>query len=103
MIMNNQLIGLLIFYLSINLVAFLVMLMDKKKAAKSGVERISEAMLFFFAAAFGALGIYLGMLVLRHKTRKWYFMAGVPLLILQNLSFLYLLYLLLLNNPILLI
>ena len=101
--MNNQLIGILVFYIATSFVAFLVMLMDKRKATKIGAERISEAMLFFLAAAFGALGVYLGMLILRHKTRKWYFMFGIPLLILQNLSLLYLLYLLLVNNPVLLI
>ncbi len=69
------------------------MLIDKVKSIKHGSERISEGMLFFMAAAFGSLGIYAGMFVCHHKTRKWYFMIGVPILILQNLAFAYLLYL----------
>jgi uncharacterized membrane protein YsdA (DUF1294 family) len=93
MLINNQLIYISIFYLAINFVAFLIMLVDKNKASKLGAERISEAMLFFLATSFGALGVYLGMITLRHKTRKWYFMMGIPLLILQNIAFLYLLYL----------
>jgi uncharacterized membrane protein YsdA (DUF1294 family) len=47
-------------------------------------------MLFFLAAAFGSVGVYAGMFAFRHKTRKWYFAVGIPLLMLQNLAFLYL-------------
>lgn len=81
-------------YLAVNLIAFLIMLSDKSRSRKSGAERISEGMLFFMAAAFGSIGIYLGMFVFRHKTRKWYFIIGIPLLIFQNISTLYLIYLL---------
>ncbi len=77
----------------INISSFIIMLIDKVKSIKHGSERISEGMLFFMAAAFGSLGIYAGMFVCHHKTRKWYFMIGVPILILQNLAFAYLLYL----------
>jgi uncharacterized membrane protein YsdA (DUF1294 family) len=98
---NSQLLYISIFYLAINLVAFLIMLSDKKRSAKAGAERISEAMLFFLAASFGAFGVYLGMFVLRHKTRKWYFTIGIPLLIMENISLLYLLYLLLINDSVL--
>ncbi len=71
--------------LTINLLAFTIMAHDKRRSMRgSNPERISEGMLFFMAAAFGAIGVYAGMLLLRHKTRKWYFQVGIPLLILQN-------------------
>ncbi len=77
----------------INLVAFIVMADDKRRSIKGGAtERIPEGVLFFLAAAFGSIGVYAGMFTLRHKTRKWYFLIGIPLLIIQNLTSLYLLW-----------
>jgi uncharacterized membrane protein YsdA (DUF1294 family) len=84
---------ILIFFLAVNLIAFLIMLADKIRSAKPGAERISEGMLFFLAAAFGSIGIYAGMFAFRHKTQKWYFLIGIPLLIMQNAAMLYLVYL----------
>ena len=95
---DNTFLILLTIFAAINLFAFFVMLFDKNKAKNSGAERISEGMLFFMAAAFGSVGVYAGMLVFRHKTRKWYFIVGIPLIMLQNFSFLYLCYLLLGNQ-----
>jgi uncharacterized membrane protein YsdA (DUF1294 family) len=70
---------------SINIFSFLVMANDKRKSMASGnPDRIPEGVLFFLATAFGSIGIYLAMILLRHKTRKWYFQVGIPLLILQN-------------------
>jgi uncharacterized membrane protein YsdA (DUF1294 family) len=84
---------LLIIFAVINLLAFFIMLSDKIKSAKPGVTRISEGMLFFLATAFGSLGVYAGMFAFRHKTQKWYFLIGIPLLIVQNAATLYLIYL----------
>ncbi len=93
---NNQLfIGIIIFFLAINLLAFFVMMADKVKSRKRNAERISEGMLFFMATVFGSIGVYLGMFAFRHKTQKWYFLLGIPMLIIQNSAFLYLIYLLL--------
>ena len=64
---------------------------DKRKSMQSGnPERTPEGLLFFLAAAFGSAGIYAGMLTFRHKTKKWYFQLGIPLLIVENLTTLYL-------------
>ncbi len=69
----------------INIFSLLVMWIDKKRSMKSGnVNRIPEGVLFFLASIFGSVGIYLGMILFRHKTRKWYFQLGVPFLILQG-------------------
>jgi uncharacterized membrane protein YsdA (DUF1294 family) len=76
----------------LNLIAFLIMLDDKVKSADPNAERISEGLMFFLAAAGGSLGVYLGMFIFRHKTRKWYFLIGVPLLILENAAAAYVIY-----------
>jgi uncharacterized membrane protein YsdA (DUF1294 family) len=85
---EQLLIGLLAV---INIITFLVMANDKRRSTRNeNSHRIPEGLIFFMAAAFGSLGVYAGMLLLRHKTRKWYFQLGIPLLILQNLATLYL-------------
>lgn len=90
--MDTALLSISIFFLVINVTAFLVMLWDKSRSRKDGAERISEGTLFFLAAAFGSVGVYAGMFAFRHKTRKWPFILGIPLLMIQNLAFLYLAY-----------
>ncbi len=77
----------------INLIAFIIMLIDKIKSTKPGAERISEGMLFFMATVFGSFGVYAGMFAVRHKTQKWYFLIGIPLLMAENLATAYLIYL----------
>jgi uncharacterized membrane protein YsdA (DUF1294 family) len=86
---------------AINIIAFFVIGRDKRKSMRGGnPDRTSEGLLFFMATAGGAVGAYLGMLTFRHKTKKWYFQLGIPLLILQNLATLFALNL---KTPILLI
>lgn len=75
-----------------NLLSFIVTANDKRKSSRSHTDRTAEGLLFFLAIAFGSLGVYLAMLVFRHKTKKWYFQLGIPLLILQNTAASYLLY-----------
>jgi uncharacterized membrane protein YsdA (DUF1294 family) len=93
MLIDAKLFDILIFFLAINFVAFFIMFVDKNKSQRQGSERISEGVLFFLATLFGSLGIYVGMLAFHHKTKKWYFLVGIPLLIIQNLAFIYLIYL----------
>ena len=78
---------------AVNLIAFIIMLLDKIKSAKPGAERISEGMLFFMATVFASFGVYAGMFAFRHKTQKWYFLIGIPLLMAENLATAYLIYL----------
>ena len=73
-----QLLGL--YLLLVNLAAFLVMGLDKRRA-KRDKWRISEKALFLPAVLGGALGGVLGMRTFRHKTRHWYFRFGFPLLL----------------------
>ena len=77
-------------FAAINVLSFFMMWRDKRISVRGGnPDRTPEGILFFYAAALGAIGVYMGMLTLRHKTRKWYFQVGIPLLIIQNLVVLY--------------
>ena len=97
---SNTLLYLVIaLYLTINIFAFSVMLVDKMRSTRTGAERVSEGTLFFLATAFAAAGVYIGMFTFRHKTKKWYFLIGIPLLILQNAALAYLIFLYLTRVP----
>lgn len=98
MILDDKSLLVASIFAAINILAFLIMLIDKIKSTKSNAERISEGQLFFLATFFAALGVYLGMFTFRHKTKKWYFLIGIPLLIAQNLALVYLIYLYLVNR-----
>ena len=77
-------------FVTINAISFFIMARDKGKSVRGGnTERTPEGFLFFMTAAFGAIGVYVGMLAFRHKTKKWYFQLGIPLLILQNIVTVY--------------
>ncbi len=80
------------FFIATNIVAITAMFIDKERSRKDGTKRIPEGILFFMAAAFGSFGIYAGMFLLHHKIRKWYFLVGIPILMIENLAFLYLTY-----------
>ncbi len=80
----------LILYLSfMNIIGFSMMGIDKLKAKKN-LFRIPEAALFIIALVGGSIGSILGMLIFRHKTRHWYFLYGMPLLLILQLLLIYL-------------
>lgn len=67
----------------LNLAAFAAMGVDKRRA-KRGAWRIRERTLFLLALFGGGIGAIAGMWLFRHKTRHWYFVVGMPaILILQ--------------------
>jgi uncharacterized membrane protein YsdA (DUF1294 family) len=96
--MDDHLLGIGAFFLAMNGMAFLAMFRDKMRSRKKNAERISEGMLFFMATIFGSVGVFAGMFAFRHKTRKWYFVLGIPLLVAENCAFLYVVYQYLLNG-----
>ena len=74
---------LIIYLLVMNILGFLLMGIDKYKAKKRAF-RIPEATLFTVALIGGSIGTTLGMFTFHHKTRHWYFLYGMPgILILQ--------------------
>ena len=74
---------LLLWLLIWNIIAFLLMGIDKWKAAHESW-RIRERTLFLSAILGGSIGAILGMSLFRHKTQHRSFTAGMPaILILQ--------------------
>lgn len=74
--------SILIYYLVIiNLISFCLMGLDKSKARRH-VWRIPEKTLFGFAVLGGSVGAILGMHWFHHKTKHWYFVWGMPAILL---------------------
>ena len=67
----------------INIIAIIVCAADKIKA-QLNKWRISEKTLLAISAIGGALGMYITMLIIRHKTKHKTFMIGLPFLILVH-------------------
>jgi uncharacterized membrane protein YsdA (DUF1294 family) len=82
--------ALLHYLIIINIVTFLVYGIDKWKA-KQGSWRISEATLLMLAVIGGTIGILLGMQVWRHKTMHLKFKYELPLILVAQIAFIYLL------------
>ncbi len=69
----------------VNLTGFALMGVDKKRAIR-GAWRISEATLFFTALIGGSIGSILGMRFFHHKTKHWYFVWGMPAILLCQIA-----------------
>ena len=71
----------------LNVISFGLMAYDKR-CARQGKWRVPERRLFLATACFGGLGGVLGMKLLRHKTRHWYFKAFFPTLLIIQIALL---------------
>ncbi len=76
---------LIIYLVAANLAGLLAMGLDKKRA-KEGGWRIPEKTLFLVSFLGGSLGTLLGMYLFHHKTRHWYFVVGMPLILAFHLA-----------------
>ena len=73
----------LIYLIVLNLLGFSLMGMDKQRARRHQW-RIPERTLFLAALLGGSVGALTWMYFFRHKTKHWYFVIGIPaILILQ--------------------
>lgn len=80
---------MIIYLIIMNIVGLTVMWLDKRKAVRHKW-RIPEKTLFLISIAGGSIGTWSGMYIFRHKTKHWYFVIGMPLiLILQIAAFVY--------------
>ena len=75
---------LIIYFLFINMAGLFVMGIDKRKAIK-GAWRIPEKTLFLFSIIGGSIGTLSGMYLFHHKTKHWYFVIGMPLILIMQL------------------
>ncbi|MDO4405304.1 MAG: DUF1294 domain-containing protein [Atopobiaceae bacterium] len=70
-----------IYLVIINVVTFVTFAWDKHVAATGNnvSKRVPEAHLLALSLVGGSVGGLLAMYTVRHKTRKWYFVWGLPL------------------------
>lgn len=76
---------LFVYLVLINVLGFVLMLVDKYKARKN-LWRIPEATLMGVAALGGSVGSLAGMYLVRHKTRHPKFTVGIPLLLAAQIA-----------------
>lgn len=69
-----------IYLIFMNLIGFGLMGVDKQRARRRDW-RIPEKVLFGAALLGGSVGTWAGMYLFHHKTRHWYFVVGMPLIL----------------------
>ena len=72
--------NIIIYLISINIIALFAMYIDKRKA-KANKRRISEKTLFILVFLGGGVGGIAGMYLFRHKTKKARFVIGFPVIL----------------------
>ena len=82
---------LLIYLVIMNVIGFIMMAVDKYKA-KHHAWRINEKSFFLISLIGGSLGTIIGMYTFHHKTKHWYFVYGLPIILLGQVG-LWILYL----------
>ena len=68
-----------------NIIGYAFMGIDKSKA-KRGAWRIPEKWLFLAGLLGGSIGTWAGMYVFHHKTKHWYFVVGMPLILVAQIA-----------------
>ena len=76
---------LLVWLAVINLLTFIVYGADKRRARKVKW-RVPEKTLFLLPLLGGSIGALLGMRVFHHKTKHWYFVWGIPAILLAQIA-----------------
>ena len=76
---------LLVWLAVINLLTFIVYGADRRRAWK-GKWRVPEKTLFLLPLLGGSIGALLGMRVFHHKTKHWYFVWGIPAILLAQIA-----------------
>lgn len=85
----DVIVTIAIYLLVVNILALSLMGIDKLKA-KTGSFRIPEANLFLVAIIGGTPGAIIGMHLFRHKTKHWYFLYGLPAILIVQLVLVFL-------------
>ena len=79
---------IIIYFIVINVVTFIVYGIDKW-LAKHAMWRISEPTLIWLAIAGGSVGALLGMEVWRHKKSHKLFSYGIPMILVAQIAFIW--------------
>jgi uncharacterized membrane protein YsdA (DUF1294 family) len=73
-----------IYFIVINIISIVVTAVDKSKA-KHKKWRVPEKTLLILSAIGGAVGMYITMHLIHHKTKKMKFMVGIPAIFFSEL------------------
>lgn len=79
-----MMIFIIAYVIIINIIGLLSMFIDKYRAIKNKW-RIPEKTLFLIAILGGSIGSNIGMRLFRHKTKHWYFVFGMPAILIIQL------------------
>ena len=71
---------IILYVAAVNVISFIVMGVDKRRAVKRAF-RVPESTLFVLAIVGGSIGSIAGMHLFHHKTRHWYFLYGMPVIL----------------------
>ena len=74
---------IMIYLFAMNLLGLAVMAVDKNRA-KRHAWRIPEKSLFLVSLLGGSVGTWAGMYLFRHKTKHWYFVVGMPCILIAD-------------------
>ena len=83
--MDTWKIIVLAYFGVMSIVGFISMGVDKRKA-KNHSWRTPEAPLFLIALIGGSLGSVIGLWTFRHKTKHWYFVVFMPLILIAHIA-----------------
>ena len=67
-----------------NIIGLCIMGIDKAKAKKHAW-RIPEKTLFLVSLLGGSIETWAGMYLFRHKTKHWYFVVGMPVILIVQI------------------
>lgn len=81
-VVRNFMIGYLCV---INIIGLYVMAEDKRRARKH-LWRIPEKTLFLVSLLGGSIGTLAGMFLFHHKTKHWYFVIGMPAILIFQIA-----------------
>ena len=93
-IMNNIALSIFLAYIAvISIISIVVCIYDKKVSKKNRVElRTPEKSLLILSALGGSVAMFITMLIIRHKTKHFKFMVGIPVIMVIQAAAVFLLF-----------
>ena len=93
-IQNNLVLSIFLAYIAImSIISIVVCIYDKKISKKNRVElRTPEKTLLLLSALGGSVAMYITMLIIRHKTKHFKFMVGIPVIMVLQAALIFVLF-----------
>ena len=93
-IMDNLVLSILLAWVAIiSIISIVVCIYDKKISKKNRVElRTPEKTLLILSALGGSVAMFVTMLIIRHKTKHFKFMVGIPAIMVVQAAIIFLLF-----------